>query len=396
MTTKPKVSIIVPIYKVEKYLRECVDSILAQNLKEIEVILVDDGSPDRCGEIVDEYAEADSRVVPVHQKNSGYSVAVNRGIDMAKGEYIGIIESDDWIEPDMYEQLYKSAKENDADVTKGAFYYYNPTLKGDRQNIVYTNPSGIDLRYAPNRPFKLIEWPKIIGFHASIWSAIYKASFIKKIKIPETAGASYQDFPFMCEFLTKAERITVVKKPFVHWRNEPSQGNSTSAGGEKLLLMAQNTLTGLDVVKESGQYRYVKEAFYAHALWANIGFFFKIDRKYKKEYYERLKKIFRNLKYDPEFKYTYFTTYERIWMRCILEKNNWHWMTFYRIRNGIKNRIQRYLGHLFPTYRIAEYNKWRLYEMSLQNSVFQDELTTIEYKIDQLIKAQKASEKSKK
>ena len=97
----PKVSVVVPIYGVEKYLRECVDSILAQTLKDIEVILVDDGSPDGCSAIVDEYAAKDPRVVAVHQPNGGYGRAVNNGIELAKGEYIGIVESDDWIEPTM-------------------------------------------------------------------------------------------------------------------------------------------------------------------------------------------------------------------------------------------------------------------------------------------------------
>ena len=83
MAKQPKVSVVVPIYNVEKYLRECVDSILAQTLEDIEVILVDDGSPDKCGEIVDAYTKKDSRVIAVHQKNSGYSKAVNRGIEMA-------------------------------------------------------------------------------------------------------------------------------------------------------------------------------------------------------------------------------------------------------------------------------------------------------------------------
>ena len=90
-TKKPKVSVVVPIYNVERYLKTCVDSILAQTLHDIEVILVDDGSPDNCGKIIDEYARKDSRVIAVHQKNSGYSKAVNRGIDIARGEYIGII-----------------------------------------------------------------------------------------------------------------------------------------------------------------------------------------------------------------------------------------------------------------------------------------------------------------
>ena len=94
---KPKVSIVVPIYNVERYLDECVKSIINQTLKEIEIILVDDGSPDNCGKIIDDYAKTDSRIVAVHQKNSGYSAAVNKGINMAKGEYVGIIESDDFI-----------------------------------------------------------------------------------------------------------------------------------------------------------------------------------------------------------------------------------------------------------------------------------------------------------
>ena len=382
--SKPKVSIIVPIYNVEKYLKECVDSILNQSLKDIEVILVDDGSPDKCGEIIDKYAKKDRRVVAIHRKNSGYSAAVNKGIDLAKGEYIGIIESDDFIEPDMYEKLYKSAKENNTDVTKGLFYYYNPTLSGAKQNVVYANPSGIDLRFAPNRPFRAVEWPKIIGFHASIWSAIYKADFIKKIKIPETAGASYQDFPFMCDFLTKARRITVVKKAFVHWRNEPKQGNSTSAGGKKLLLMAQNTQTGLDIIMASGQYDELKEPFFAHAFWTNIGFFFRIDKKYKKEYYARLRKIFNNIKDDPDFRYTYFRTEDRVSMKYILNKRSWRWLAFSHIMGGIKRRLVRFLTLFFPTYRVANYNKWRLYELGLQNEVLVDEIQDLEHKIDQI------------
>ena len=213
-SARPKVSVVVPIYNVEKYLRECVDSILAQTLKDIEVILVDDGSPDKCGEIIDQYAKKDPRVIAVHQKNSGYSIAVNKGIDLAKGEYIGIIESDDWIEPDMYECLYEDAKENKTDVTKGMFYIYNSTSDEGMRDIVYKNPSGVDLRYAPSGAFALSDWPKLIAFHASIWSSIYRADFVKAIKIPDTAGASYQDFPFMVETLCRAKRISVVKKPF--------------------------------------------------------------------------------------------------------------------------------------------------------------------------------------
>ena len=338
-----------PSYNVERYLSECLDSILYQTLKNIEVILVDDGSPDNCGKIIDEYAKKDSRVIAIHQENSGYSVAVNKGIDLAKGEYIGVIESDDFIEPDMYELLYKDAKKNNTDVTKGLFYFYNPTLNEDEQNKVYFNPCGIDLRLAPNGAFHVTEWPRIIGFHASIWSSIYKSDFVKKIKIPETAGASYQDFPFMIEVMCKAKRISIVKKAFVHWRNEPKQGNSTSARGKKLLLMSKNTETGLKIIKDSGLFETLKEPFYAHALWTNIGFFYRIEKQYKDEYYLRLRKIFSGLKHDEAFTYRYFRPEDKIAIKAILKYDKWYAFYISHILGGIRRRIAR-LGRVFSVY----------------------------------------------
>ena len=100
-----KISIIVPVYNVEKYLPRCIDSILRQTYTNFECILIDDGSPDRCGRICDEYAERDKRIVVIHQKNKGVSAARNAGLDVAKGEYVGFVDSDDYIEPDLYDRL---------------------------------------------------------------------------------------------------------------------------------------------------------------------------------------------------------------------------------------------------------------------------------------------------
>lgn len=374
---KPRVSIVVPIYNVEKYLNECVDSILGQTLKEIEVILVDDGSPDSCGKIVDEYAKRDNRVIAVHQKNSGYSAAVNKGIDLANGEYIGIIESDDFIEADMYERLYESAKKYNTDITKGLFYFYNPTLEKSKQNRVYVNPCGIDLRLAPEGGFHVTEFPEIIGFHASIWSSIYRADFVKKIKIPETAGASYQDFPFMIEAMCKAERISVVKKPFVHWRNEPKQGNSTSAKGKKLLLMGKNTETGLNIIRNSGYYDALKEPFYAHALWTNIGFFYRIEKKYKNEYYSHLRKIFEDLKTDTSFKYEFCRPEDKLAIKAILRHKNWHAFYASHIFGGIRRRIARY-SRVFTVYHNVSVLEEEVQEIKQENQLLQDQIKKLQ------------------
>lgn len=105
---EPLISVIVPVYKVEQYLDECVQSIINQTYKNLEIILVDDGSPDRCPEMCDEYARQDSRIKVIHKPNGGLSSARNVGIDIARGEYIGFVDSDDYIAHDMYEKLYKA------------------------------------------------------------------------------------------------------------------------------------------------------------------------------------------------------------------------------------------------------------------------------------------------
>lgn len=340
---RPKVSIVVPIYNVEKYLPMCLDSILAQTLKEIEVICIDDGSPDNCGRIIDDYAKRDKRIIPIHQQNYGYSRAVNRGIDMARGEYIGIIESDDWIELDMYEKLYKSAKKYKTDVTKGEFYIYNSTVDGNKQNSLYKSPGGVDLDNAPKGAFKAHEWPEIIAFHASIWSSIYRADYIKDKKIPETAGASYQDFPFMLNALCNASSISVVKQPFVHWRNDPKQGNSTSARGEKLLLMTKNTMTGLDIVQNCGHYNELKEAFYTHAFWTNVYFFYRIDKKLRQKYYTELRKVFAHLN-PNELKYTYLRKEDKPCIEAIIKYNNYHRLYVLFALGGAKRKALKLLG----------------------------------------------------
>ena len=136
MSEAPLLSVIVPMYNVEKFLPECVESIRNQTLHDIEIILVDDGSPDCCGEMAEEYAGQDSRVRVVHRANGGLGPARNSGMEVACGEYIGFVDSDDWIEPDMYERLYKAAKANDADVV----FTGMKTVRHGRTDIVLENP----------------------------------------------------------------------------------------------------------------------------------------------------------------------------------------------------------------------------------------------------------------
>jgi len=123
---KPRVSIIIPVFNVENYLKECLDSVVNQTLKDIEIICVNDGSTDGSLSILEEYKEKDERIKVISKLNGGYGHTMNVGMDAATGEYIGIVEPDDYIEPDMYEILYIEAVENDVDFIKADFYPKNP------------------------------------------------------------------------------------------------------------------------------------------------------------------------------------------------------------------------------------------------------------------------------
>ena len=136
---KPRLSVIVPVYKVEKYIHNCVESILKQTFSDFEVILVDDGSPDRCGEICDSYAFLDKRIKVIHQSNGGLSAARNKGIEIAQGEIIGFVDSDDEISADMYEKMLQYLDDNQLDIVCADTYSVN-------QSKTKRKPFGRDIR----------------------------------------------------------------------------------------------------------------------------------------------------------------------------------------------------------------------------------------------------------
>ena len=188
----PKVSVIVPVYNVGKYLQQCLDSILVQTLQDIEVICVDDGSTDSSGKILDQYVLEDKRVKALHRKNAGYGAAMNAGLDAAQGEYIGIVESDDCIKAEMYQTLYDAAIKDNLDVVKSDAIYWMESV-GYLKEIHY---QWLDNYY--DRILYDEDRNIFFDFYMNIWTGIYKKTFLmeNKIRFHETPGASYQDNGF--------------------------------------------------------------------------------------------------------------------------------------------------------------------------------------------------------
>ena len=169
MNTAPKVSILMPIYNVQYYLRECLDSIVNQTLADIEVICIDDGSTDDSGKILDEYAAKDTRFKIIHKENGGYGKAMNVGLDIARGEYIGIVESDDYIRPEMYEEQYQIARDNNLDMLKADFLRF--IGEGESREFTYRNIANAKRDY--NRIIRPLDELEIFHSNNVIWSGIY-------------------------------------------------------------------------------------------------------------------------------------------------------------------------------------------------------------------------------
>lgn len=220
---KPKVSIILPTYKVERYFEQALLSVQEQTLEDIEIIPVDDGSPDNCAEIMDSFAREDRRIRPIHQTNGGYGKAINAGLKVANGEFIAILEPDDWVEPTMYEDLYCAASKED-DVIKAGFYKH---IANSDVFPVYSieNRNLEDVFYVPTMS------PSLVLAESSIWSAIYRRDFLLKngLIMLETKGASYQDVVWKFLVYASTNQVKMLDRALYHYRYLTQNSSSKSS-----------------------------------------------------------------------------------------------------------------------------------------------------------------------
>ncbi len=217
-----KISVIVPVYNVEKYLEECLSSLIHQTLSDIEIICVNDGSSDNSLKIIQDFQLKDKRIKIINKENSGYGETMNKGLDLATGEYIGIVESDDFVKSEMFEELYKIASKNEADVVKSDFYFYFTKEKQARKAD----------KVRDKKCFSIKDDVSVLKTMPSIWSGIYRREFLiqNSLRFLETPGASYQDTSFAFKTLCCAKKIIFTKNAYLYYRsdNENSSVKSKS------------------------------------------------------------------------------------------------------------------------------------------------------------------------
>lgn len=203
-----KVSIIVPVYNVEKYLRKCIDSLVNQTLNDIEIICINDGSTDKSLKILKEYKNRDSRIILLNQENSGQSVARNRGIEIAKGEYLGFVDPDDWIDLDYYEKLYNAASTNDTDIAVGGIIRVTGIKKKK-----FLNFEKETLTDNTKLKFELCDVPE----KSYIWNKIYKTQKLKEINLKFEEGRIFEDCIFTPQALFFLGKMVTVPNTYYYY-----------------------------------------------------------------------------------------------------------------------------------------------------------------------------------
>lgn len=252
---KKLVSIIIPVYKVEKYLRECLDSICRQTYQNLEIILVNDGSPDQCGEICDEYALKDSRIKVIHKKNGGLSSARNVALDIAKGDYISFVDSDDIIDLKFIENMLEILEREQVECVFCAFQRFRDSIdveydiKEKQEETLFGREALLEILYQNNDTI----------FSVAAWNKLYKRDIFEKIRYPE--GLINEDLAVIVDVLNEVEKISWTS--YVGYYYRVTEASITNQGFNSKRMDCIHILEDIIVKLKHEQYdeKFIKAAY---------------------------------------------------------------------------------------------------------------------------------------
>ena len=313
MENNIKVSILVPCYNSEKYIKKCINSILCQTLNDIEIICINDGSTDNTLKILQSFEKNNSKIKIIDKKNSGYGASLNLGFSISKGEYIGIVESDDFIEKNMYESLYENAKKYDLDISRCCFNYYSDEyIKEEHFDFI-----------EKNKIFRPIDNLSIFFQMPSLWCSIYKRTFLKKnnIKFLETPGASYQDLSFCFKVYFWAQRYMQTNECLLNYR-QTNDSSSVKSKGKVFCVNKEWEEIFKTVKKDTSLYNKVKNILPIIQLNNYRWNYIRIDKKYKSDFLKKWTSEWNYLnKNEINFNKVPFNRKEKIESYIILNYN---------------------------------------------------------------------------
>ena len=285
---KPIISVIVPVYNVEKYLKKCLDSILDQTFGNIEIICVNAGSTDNSRKILSEYAKKDCRIKITDKENGGLSSARNAGLKVAQGEYISFIDSDDWVDKTMLEKLYKSMTELNTDITICAVHQFDEKKQCiDDSNPYYT--LGFFNETFDNKAFTYKELkPFIMDVCVMAWNKLYRRSTIDECKAEFPDGLIWEDGPFFFSILFKNKKVSIVRD-FLYYYRINRKGSIVEKGGKQFLDIIDVVELMFNSIKDLPDFDDIKYNFYRKKVEDFMSRFENLSFRYKNMFAKKLK-----------------------------------------------------------------------------------------------------------
>lgn len=372
-----KISIIIPVYNVEKYLKKCLESVINQTMTEIEIICVNDGSTDSSPHILKEFAQKDHRIKIINKENGGIASARNRGLEYATGEYIGFVDSDDWIEPHMYEILYNNAKKHDKDMVMCLAHLFDEK----NQELLYNNPyftlecfneSFDDVVFnhqdTTNFLFKINVTP---------WNKIYKTSFLKKNKITFPEGLDFEDNTFFYESYLKANKVSLVRKHLYFYRIN-RRGSFITTGNKRFFDVIPIQNLNETLVRE---YCPVSlDSFLNFKIEQFISRYNQVDEEYKQEFLEIIKKDLSKMDIED---FNKLNGPNQVIINNLMESNTYKEYELYEKISRMEKKIKEELIQQSKEYEIKLKQQKIAFdeELKIKNRLIQEIMTSTSWKI---------------
>lgn len=314
--TQPTVSVLIPICNVEKYLKQCLESLRTQTFPDFEAICLNDGSTDGSSEIAHEFANSDSRFRVIDKPNSGYGATMNAGLDEARGEYIAVLESDDFMYPNALEVLHAALTAHNAQVAKGNFTFYW-SANGGRDEL--------HQMITPDMTGKAIDTRRdmrIFFQKASIWSGLYQHTFLEsnQIRFLETPGASYQDTSFAFKVWACAERAAFVMDPIIHYRQDNESSSVNSKGKVYCVCKEYDEIDGWLAKRPRDEFSHALTHM-AHVSKYNA-YLWNLDRlapEYRMDFLKQMRDEFRAYERDGLLNWDDWTAWRTLNLKSLME-----------------------------------------------------------------------------
>lgn len=336
-----KISVIVPVFNVESYLRQCLDSIVNQTLKEIEIICINDGSTDTSLNILNEYVSKDNRLRIIDKENSGQGLARNIAIEKAIGEYLSFIDSDDWIESSMLEELYNAAKQNSSDIVLSEYKVF------DIPTNVISQPEYTKLPIPKKFDQRSFHSSEITDFLFSIntgpCNKLFKTEFVKTIGAKFAEGLLYEDILFVFKCLVNANVINIVRKPLYIIRYLRPGSETAYRGKKQFDIFNVIQLLDKEIYKDDIPDA-IKIKYQDYKVSQFLYHFNLVDPKYKNEFWNRILSELNKTdsKRHTAGKYKFLMLYYKVWLLekikkiafIILGKHSFKFLKLYRAVQG--------------------------------------------------------------